>query len=192
MIDYFALLEQPRRPWLDENALREKFHSLARTAHPDRQSSASPDSDFASLSEAFRVLSDPKLRLQHLLQLVQATPTSDENILPKDLEDFFSSITTIIQVADDLLKRMRATTNALSRSLFKSELLTIQNQVAHSLAKLSELNEQTVSELQALDESWTTVPSPDFSRLRQLYLKISYLSRWITQLEEKKLQFSFS
>jgi curved DNA-binding protein CbpA len=192
MIDYFALLEQPRRPWLDENALREKFHSLARTAHPDRQTSATPDSDFASLSEAFRVLSDPKLRLQHLLKLEQDTPASDENVLPKDLEDLFPSMTAIIRTADDLLKRMQATTNALSRSLFKSELLTIQNQIAQLLAKLSELNEQTLSELRVLDESWTTVPSPDFSQLRQLYLKISYLSRWIAQLEEKKLQFSFS
>lgn len=192
MIDYFALLEQPRRPWFDENALREKFHSLARAAHPDRQSSASPDSDFASLSEAFRVLSDPKLRLQHLLKLEQNTAASDENVLPKALEDLFPSMTAIIRTADDLLKRTQATTNALSRSLFKSELLTIQNRIAQSLAKLSELYEQSMSELRALDESWTTVPSPDFSQLRQLYLKISYLSRWITQLEEKKLQFSFS
>ena len=192
MIDYFALLEQSRRPWLDENALRDKFHSLARTAHPDRQSSASPDSDFASLSEAFRVLSDPKLRLQHLLKLEQSAAASDANILPKDLEDLFPNMTSIIQIADDLLKRMRATTNALSRSLFKSELLTVQNQIAQSLARLSELYEQAMSELRALDESWTTIPSPDFSQLRQLYLKISYLSRWIAQLEEKKLQLSFS
>jgi curved DNA-binding protein CbpA len=192
MTDYFVLLEQPRRPWLDENALHEKFHSLARTAHPDRQPSSGPDSDFASLSEAFRVLSDPKLRLQHLLQLEQGTTASDENILPKDLEDLFPSMTAIIRTAEDLLKRMRATTNALSRSLFKSELLTIQNQIAQSLAKLLKLNHQTMSELRVLDESWTAVPSPDFSQLRQLYLKISYLSRWITQLEEKKLQLSFS
>ena len=191
MIDYFALLEQPRRPWLDENTLREQFHSLARTAHPDRQSSASPDSDFASFSEAFRVLSDPKLRLQHLLKLEQDTPASNENILPKDLEDLFPSITAIMRTADDFLKRTQATTNALSRSLFKSELLTIQNQVAQSLAKLSELYGRTMSELRALDESWITIPSPDFSQLRQLYLKISYLSRWIAQLEEKKLQLSF-
>jgi curved DNA-binding protein CbpA len=190
MIDYFALLEQSRRPWLDENALREKFHSLARTAHPDQQPSASSDSDFASLSEAFRVLNDLKLRLQHLLQLEQDTPTSD--VLPKDLEDLFPSMIAIIRTTDDLLKRMRAATNALSRSLFKSEFLTIQNRVAQSLANLSELNEQAMSELRALDESWTTGPSPDFSQLRQLYLKISYLSRWITQLEEKKLQLSFS
>jgi curved DNA-binding protein CbpA len=190
MIDYFALLEQSRRPWFDENALREKFHQLARRSHPDTLGET--NIEFASLSEAFRVLSDPKMRLQHLLQLEHNAPTSDENVLPKDLEEFFPNITAVIQTADDLLKRMRATTNALSRSLFKSELLTIQNQVAQSIARLSELYEQTTSELRALDESWATVPSPDFSQLRQLYLKISYLSRWITQLEEKKLQLSLS
>ena len=190
MIDYFALLEQPRRPWLDENALREKFHQLARASHPD--TSSKTNIEFASLSEAFRVLSDPTSRLQHLLQLESNTRASNGNGLPKDLEELFPNMTAVIRMADDLLKRTRATTNALSRSLFKSELLTIQNQIAESLARLSELYEQTISELRMLDESWTTVPSPDFSHLRQLYLKISYLSRWITQLEEKKLQLSLS
>lgn len=190
MIDCFALLEQPRRPWLDENALREKFHQLARTSHPD--TSGKTSTEFASLSEAFRVLSDPKLRLEHLLQLESNTPASDGNILPKDLEELFPNMTTVIRTADDLLKKTRAMTNALSRSLFKSELLTIQNQIAQSLARLSELYEQTMSELRTLDESWMMVPSPDFSTLRHLYLKISYLSRWITQLEEKKLQLSLS
>jgi curved DNA-binding protein CbpA len=190
MIDYFALLDQPRRPWLEENTLREKFHQLARTSHPDQSRGIS--AEFAKLSEAFRILSDPKLRLQHLLALEQKMPASSENILPKDLEELFPQMTAVIQTTDGLRKRISATTNALTRSLFKSEVLATQNQIAQSLAQLSELYEQTTSELRMLDESWTTVPSPNFSQLRGLYLKISYLSRWIAQLEEQKLQLSIS
>ena len=58
MTDYFALFGEARRPWLDPAELKEKYFAFSRTAAPS-----------AELNEAFRVLSDPKLRLQHLLTL---------------------------------------------------------------------------------------------------------------------------
>ena len=36
MADYFALLDEPRRPWLDPEELKAKFHALTATVHPDR------------------------------------------------------------------------------------------------------------------------------------------------------------
>ena len=36
MSDSFALLEKPRRPWLDPEELKESFHRLTAAAHPDR------------------------------------------------------------------------------------------------------------------------------------------------------------
>ena len=36
MTDHFATLGEPRRPWLDAEALKEKFHRLSGTVHPDR------------------------------------------------------------------------------------------------------------------------------------------------------------
>ena len=60
--DYFALLDQPRKPWLDVDLLKEKYHARAREAQPDE-----------NLNEAFRVLTDPKSRLDDLL----GTPNYD-------------------------------------------------------------------------------------------------------------------
>ena len=36
MTDYFALLNEPRRPWLDPEPLKDKFLALSATVHPDR------------------------------------------------------------------------------------------------------------------------------------------------------------
>ena len=37
MIDYFALLDQPRVPWLDLNELKNAYYQKTLQAHPDAQ-----------------------------------------------------------------------------------------------------------------------------------------------------------
>ena len=39
MIDYFALLDQPRAPWLDPDKLKDSYHQKTLQAHPDAQAS---------------------------------------------------------------------------------------------------------------------------------------------------------
>jgi len=36
MTDYFALLDEPRRPWLDVSSLKQKFLARSSEVHPDR------------------------------------------------------------------------------------------------------------------------------------------------------------
>ncbi len=70
MRDYFAVLGEPRQPWLDLEKLDQRYRELSLTTHPDRLSGDAPgDESFAAVSEAYRVLKDPKQRIQHLLQL---------------------------------------------------------------------------------------------------------------------------
>ena len=40
MTDSFSLLNEPRRPWLDAGALKQKFLPLSSAAHPDRTHNA--------------------------------------------------------------------------------------------------------------------------------------------------------
>src|SRR5437588_12934743 len=96
MIDYFALLQQPRRPWLDPEQLKQKHQQLTLATHPDRPSANKPLRDFAAINEAYRVLNDPKLRLQHFLNLEGHRPAGDQSI-PRELADFFAKIGTLVQ-----------------------------------------------------------------------------------------------
>ena len=41
MTDYFALLDEPRRPWLDPEAIRQKFFARSGGVHPDKIHAAS-------------------------------------------------------------------------------------------------------------------------------------------------------
>jgi curved DNA-binding protein CbpA len=67
MIDYFALLDEPRAPWLEADKLKETYHRKTLQTHPDVHArspgAASADTTFASLNEAYQILQDPRRRL---------------------------------------------------------------------------------------------------------------------------------
>ena len=190
MIDYFALLEQPRRPWLDPEELKEKYHELTKVAHPDRQSSATPDSDFANINEAYRVLLDPKLRLEHLLELEGILPASHANV-PEQIADVFLEIGTLIQETDRLLAKS-TTTTVLSKALLRPEILEKQKLTADLLEKLETMHAGALKELKLLDQTWTSTDKTgaEPSDLSVLSSRFAYLTRWITQLKERKFQLS--
>lgn len=182
MIDYFALLEQPRRPQVDLDKLKAKYHELARAAHPDQ---ARAEGDSAALNEAYRVLRDPKLRLRHLLELEGLQ--LETGSVPQDLSDVFLETGTLMQDVDRLLAR--STSTALSKALLRSELAERQASIAAMLNKLQALQNKALAELDALDRRWTS-PHQGGRELSGLASRFAYLARWIDQLEERKLRLS--
>ncbi len=137
------------------------------------------------MNEAYRVLSDPKLRVQHLLALENVPATA--SVVPPTLSDVFLETGTLIQEIDRLLAR--ETTNALSKALIKSEIANKQQLVTDLLQKLQTMHAEAVNELRVTDENWNSTEAVD-SPLAELSSRFAYLTRWITQLEERKFQLS--
>ena len=146
MIDYFALLDQPRKPWLDVDLLKEKYHALARVAQPDE-----------NLNEAYRVLSDPKSRLEHLLQS-ESRPS--ENV-PNELVDLFMEIAPVLHKID---------MNDYAR-------------VDELLARVTNEYEQTFERLRAADPRWPD----NRAEVQLIHQRLVYLSRWRDLLENVHL-----
>ena len=153
MTDYFALLEQPRKPWLDPEQLKQKYHELARQSHPDE-----------NVNEAYRVLADPKSRLQHLLALEGVAPAASSNEIPEELTDLFMAIAPALNKID--------TPNVKS--------------VDDLIVRVKQLSDQALTDLQHIDPRWRK----ELPRLERLYDRISYLTRWQTLLEERRFQLS--
>lgn len=184
MIDYFALLEQPRTPWLDAEELKQIFHAKTLRAHPDAQAAGelANASPFTDLNEAYQALRDPKRRLQHLLALAQVTPAKNSTV-PSELEEFFPIVAGLTRAADELRARLSSSSNALARSLLRSSALELQEKLNLALATVREMRAQALVRLKAADAGdWTT--------LQLLAATFAYLDRWISELEEKQLHFA--
>jgi DnaJ-domain-containing protein 1 len=176
MIDYFALLDQPRAAWLDAEQLKEAFHACTRQAHPDAQGD---EAEFAQVNEGYQVLRDPKRRLRHLFALRgDSLPTNSAQI-PAEIADLFPTIAGLTRQAATVLQKSREATSALSRSLVRPELLETQRAMDAMIARVDELLVSANEQLRA-----------DSADLHDLYQRLSYLTHWIAELKEKQLQIS--
>jgi curved DNA-binding protein CbpA len=198
MTDCFALLNEPRRPWLDPNSLKQKFIGLSAQLHPDRVHQASEAEKVAAqqryteLNAAYHRLRDPKERLLHLLELELGAKPKDVQSIAPNLIAIFNDLNQACRDADVLLKEKRT----LSSPLLKVQIFNRGQQLTERLAALqrtiSSESNPLLAEIQKIDSGWDDVASRKSSlgRLEELYRLLSYFNRWTGQLQERMVQLS--
>jgi molecular chaperone HscB len=95
--DYFAILELPRKLWIEMGSLEQKFLRLSWKLHPDNFVNASPEEREISLkrsselNDAYRTLRDPVGRVEYLLAIEGARKEGQnkQQAPPELLEEVF-------------------------------------------------------------------------------------------------------
>jgi curved DNA-binding protein CbpA len=158
--DNFALLDQPRRPWIDLKELEEKYHALARTTHPDQ--SKDPAAEFAEVNKAYRVLRDPKLRLEHLLALEGREIAWATSGIPADLDELFMQIAPAMKNGNE-------------------------KQISGLRTRLEQYFDEALKQLHALSEKWNA-DACALAEAEHLQQRFSFLTRWKEVLAERTLR----
>ena len=186
--DFFALFGEPRRPWLDPEQVKETFHRLSRTEHPDQQTAE--DADFARLNQAQATLRDPKLRLRHLLALeYPEIKLSGPSTVPVGLAELFVSVHGLFREADAVLTKKAGASSSLAKALLAREEFAAREKVEALLEQVEALRSTALKELQAFDALWVRLRASDAGvKLHGFYQRFAYLLRWIEQLRERLFQ----
>lgn len=205
MTDCFALLDEPRRPAIDLEALKAKFFSRSAESHPDRSHGAgeverqAATDGYAALNSAYNTLREPKERLGHLLELERGRRPSGIESVPAEWMDGFMEVGQLCRAVDAFLAEQSKVTSPLlkvQRFQQAMEWTDKLNSVAGSLnAKL----EAATGELQLLNEAWESAPAVGDSaraetlpldQLESVFRTVSFVSRWIAQLRERVVRLA--
>ena len=203
MIDYFALLKQQRRPWLDPSGLKEVFLALSGGLHPDRVHGAGPTEKaraqevYAELNAAYQCLREPKDRLRHLLELERGAKPDQVQSIPSALMDVSLEVGRACREADQFLaEKAKVTSPLLQVGLFERGQDQIEKLTA-LVKQLESRRELLLGELQQVDSIWMQGPVTDpagrkaqLMRLEEIYRLLSYSERWTGHLRERIVQLS--
>ncbi len=206
MTDYFALLGESRRPWIDPDELKAKFLALTAQVHPDRVHNSTEAEKQAAggrsaeLNAAYNCLREPKTRLLHLLELERGTKPEEVREIPSDTMDAFTEISRLCREADLLLaEKAKATSPLLKVEHFQKGMALAEN-LNLLLEKLNARREALTGQLKLLNLAWESAPPAGSatrrhvlpcSRLEHIYREFSFLTRWCHQLQERSLRLTF-
>src|SRR5204862_2881198 len=166
MIDYFALFNEPRRPWLEPESLKEKFLALSASVHPDRVHNlgeaerAAAQERYTNLNAAYNCLREPKERLRHLLELELGGLPKDVQRIPSDLMDLSLKIGAACREADAFLAEKSKATSPLLQVQFFERGDAFTEKLQALQRHVSKLNEQVTQELKQIDGSWLSASGP--------------------------------
>jgi curved DNA-binding protein CbpA len=199
-MDHFILLNEPRRPWLDADLLKQKFILLSSEVHPDRVHNANDAQKLAAnrryteLNAAYNCLREPKDRLRHLLELERGASSRDMRQPPGDLVDLSFEVGGVCRDADALIaESAKATSPMLKVELFERS----QNQIEKVNAlqqTIAAKRDQVVEELKAVDDSWQNNPlnrATLFAELETIGGQLGFFARWQQQLQERMVRLAF-
>ncbi len=127
--NHFELLGFPPAYDLDIATLRQKYLQISRGVHPDRHSESGSSLSVrlsAQLNEAYRVLIDPALRAEYLLELMGGQSAAEDRGVPPDV------LTTTLALREEIQEAKAsgdtaalATCGARAREVYDRTLATV-------------------------------------------------------------------
>jgi DnaJ-domain-containing protein 1 len=181
MTDFFALLEEPRRPWLDAEALKEKYHGITARQHPDVGGGSE---EFAEINRAYQTLSDPVARLRHLLELEVPDLATRAQPVPGEVAEYFEPVGKARQAAEGFLKKRAAAASPLAKALLSTEQFEVQEGLENVIGGLQEKQEELLSKVREADAVWENDRASVVQNLPVLWQSLGYVSKWLATLRE--------
>jgi curved DNA-binding protein CbpA len=200
MTDCFELLQEPRRPWLDADALKARFLELSAAAHPDRvhggteSERAHANARSAELNAAYNTLRESRDRLFHLLELERGAPSRDIQRIPAGTMDLFVEIGQCCRDADTFLATNPNSESPMLKLQRMRQALEWSDRLMALQRQVNLRREVLETTLRGLNAAWESAPPPsDPDRKNHLPLEsledaaraMSYVSRWTSQLQER-------
>lgn len=201
--DCFELLQEPRRPWLDAEALKSKFLALSSEVHPDRFHQApecekeSATQRYAAVNAAYLTLKEPKDRLLHLLTLERGERPSDIQKIPPGTMDLFVEIGQACRDVDAFLKEKGEISSPLLKVASLRKAIEWMDRLNALQRQVNQKRDEFLAELPALNRCWELLPHQPtptlearlaglpLERLEQIYRGLSYVARWTEQIQQR-------
>jgi curved DNA-binding protein CbpA len=198
MTDYFSLLKQPRRPWLDEEPLKKQFLTLSAGTHPDKVHAATSEErgqathHFAELNAAFNCLKEPRSRVRHLVELELGRKPGDLKNVPNELADAFMKIAAVSRTTEKLVAEKTQIQSPLLRAGFFEKIQSHLEGIEQLQQEVARLHAAALERLRSMDTSWQN--SGDHKSLlillEELAQVLGFHARWQAQLQEAHLRLT--
>ena len=205
MSDHFAPLNSPRRPWLDAEVLKQRFHDMSGEVHPDRAHDATPEAKavlqrrFAEVNAAHQCLREAKSRVRHLLELELGQAPGNVKSIPGEMTEWFMEIGAVCREVDAFLAKKESQDSPLLQAVLMGEGMELNDKVTELHGRLRSELAKVDAELQSLGPAWKALDGETdgraeklpLARLESLGQRLGFWVKWSAQLAERSSRLMF-
>jgi len=170
-------------PFLDAEVLKATFLERSVRLHPD-VGGAETAPAFAELNEAYKILLSDRLRLRHILELHGLKDLGSIGAVPGHLVDLFMQAGSLLNTSDRLIKNRLRAESFLEQASLQGDLLEKMNGLQMLLSELHSIR-KTLSERLIVMGTVRADNPQSLENLKELYLELSYVEKWMEQVQEK-------
>ena len=181
MTDPFAVFGLPRCLWLEQDALKERFHRLTTEHHPDIK--GGDEAKFSEVNAAYTTLRDPALRLSCFLAL-EGFETRGGVCAPDDLGQLFMDTGFVRQKFEAFLKKEESTRSPIGKAMLAAEKYEVMDAVEAQIGVLHRRRNALIEEIREIDGSWPRDAESNARRLAKIADSLAFFGKWINQLRE--------
>jgi DnaJ-domain-containing protein 1 len=205
MTDYFALLQQPPRPWIDPNALKNSFIERSAAFHPDRLHGSDEEEKkmanqrFSELNAAYQCLRQDRERIAHLIELERGARPESVRAVSSVSMDLLFEIAQACRGTEGFIEADSKVASPLLKARRYAERLEWIGRLQALQQKMNVQREALLVELRGMNSIWDNAPPPGtperpaalpLERLEAIYRELSFLARGSAQVGEQLLQLS--
>ncbi len=166
----FEILGIEPRLVLSDESLRDLFREAGKQAHPD---AGGGEGEFATLREAFAVVSSPSRRLRHWLEL-RGTPGEVRGSIENSLMEVFAEVGAVTQQAESCIRKREEAKSVLVRAMLEGETQMCREAVENSISRVESL----ITRECAVFSEWEISEQPDIVAASKAARNLAFLEKW--------------
>ncbi|MFQ5761876.1 MAG: Fe-S protein assembly co-chaperone HscB [Candidatus Bathyarchaeia archaeon] len=202
-INYFTMLEEPTRPMLDANKLKETYRTLSPKLHPDHfQTKPAREKALALqwaslLNKAYQTLRDPKLRIRYLISLKTGADPDEEAektaAISNETMQLFNEVREECSKTDAFLEKVdKVASRIVLASLLSAESFQTRiRQLSELREKIAKTRLTLLECLKQQDEEWMKDVQGSNAKLLEALKSVgdglSFLDKFDALIEERLL-----
>jgi DnaJ-domain-containing protein 1 len=194
--DYFALLGERRRLWLDPEEVKSRFLERSAAVHPDRvhtagaaEKQAAQDA-YVELNRAWQTLSSPKDRLRHWLELETGAVPAEVQEVSNDLAPLFMELHQQLRGATRHIQAKEQTASPLLKAGMMGETQQWMGKLQEIRGRLLDRQEACLRSVRELDTLAEEDRAEVVRRASVLYRDLSFVTKWLGQVEEARFKLT--
>jgi DnaJ-class molecular chaperone len=174
----FETLGMEPRLVISEEELRSAFREAGKRDHPD---AGGRGEDFAKVQEAFARLSSPSKRLRAWLE-AKGIGGDERGAISPGLIDLFGNVGSVLQRADEVIKRREAALSALTKAILEPAVQSVRDDLEATLDEVSRARETEAARFPEIEagqgDPWRSARDLAFLEKWQAELKARFAGLW--------------